>query len=113
MFTAMFPEFRTLPGTEQLLTKYFQNEGNTKSRVYKVLLYRIVQIEFSIYRTSLVAQTVKRLPTMQETRLQSLDQEDPLEKEMANRSSTPAWKIPWRKEPGGLQSMGLLRVRHD
>ena len=109
----MFPEFRTLPGTEQLLTKYFQNEGNTKSRAYKVLLYRIVQIEFSIYRTSLVAQTVKRLPTMQETRLQSLDQEDPLEKEMENRSSTPAWKIPWTEDPGRLQSMGLQRVGHN
>ena len=53
---------------------------------------------------SLVAQTVKRLPTVQETRVQSLGQEDPLEKEMATHSSIVAWKIPWTEEPGGLQS---------
>ena len=62
---------------------------------------------------SLVAQTVKRLPAMQETWVQSLGQEDPLEKEMAIHSSTLAWKIPWTEEPGGLQSMGLQRVGHD
>ena len=56
---------------------------------------------------------VKRLPTMQETRVQSLGQEDPLEKEMATHSSTLAWKIPWMEEPGGLQSMGSPRVGHD
>ena len=51
---------------------------------------------------SLVAQTVKRLPAMRETWVQSLDQEDPLEKEMATHSSTLAWKIPRMEEPGGL-----------
>ena len=60
-----------------------------------------------------MAQTVKRLPGMQETRVQSLGQEDPLEKEMATHSSTLAWRIPWAEEPGGLQSTGLQRVRHD
>ena len=60
-----------------------------------------------------MAQTVKRLPVMQETWVQSLGQEDPLEKEMANHSGTLAWKIPWMEEPGGLQSMGLQRVGHD
>ena len=50
---------------------------------------------------------------MWETWVQSLGQEDPLEKEMATHSSTLAWKIPWMEEPGGLQSMGLQRVRHD
>ena len=50
---------------------------------------------------------------MQETWVQSLGQEDPLEKEMATHSSTLAWKILWIKEPGGLQSMGLQRLRHD
>ena len=55
---------------------------------------------------------VKRLPTMQETGVQSLGQEDPLEKEMATHSSTLAWKIPWTEEPGSLQSMGLQRVRY-
>ena len=62
---------------------------------------------------SLVSQTVKRLPAMQETRVQSLGQEDPLEKEMAYHSSTLAWKIPWMEEPGRLQSTGSQRVRHD
>ena len=50
---------------------------------------------------------VKRLPAMQETRVQSLGWEDPLEKEMAAHSSILAWKIPWTEEPGRLQSMGL------
>ena len=50
---------------------------------------------------------VKRLPTMWETRLESLGGEDPLEKEMATHSTTLAWKIPWVEEPGRLQSMGL------
>ena len=63
--------------------------------------------------TSLVAQTVKRLPTMRETRVQFLDREDPLEKEMAIHSRTLAWKIPWMEEPDRLQSMGLQRVGHD
>ena len=56
---------------------------------------------------------VKHLPTMRETWVQSLGQEDPLEKEMATHPSTLAWKIPWTEEPGGLQSMGSLRVGHD
>ena len=55
--------------------------------------------------TSLVAQTVKHLPTMRQTQVQSLGQEDLLEKEMAPRSSTLAWKIPWTEEPGGLQRL--------
>ena len=55
---------------------------------------------------SLVPQTVKRLPTMRETWVQSLGQEDILEKAMAPHSSTLAWKIPWTEEPGRLQSMG-------
>ena len=56
---------------------------------------------------------VKRLPTMRETWVQSLGQEDLLEKEMATHSSMLAWKIPWMEEPGGLQSMGSQRVGHD
>ena len=62
---------------------------------------------------SLVAQMVKCLPTMQETWVQSLGQEDSLEKEMATHSSILAWKIPWMEEPGKLQSMGLQRVKHN
>ena len=68
----------------------------------------------NIYVTaSLVAQRLKRLPGMLETRVRSLGWEDPLEKEMATHSNTLAWRIPWRKEPDGLQSMGLQRVGHD
>ena len=59
---------------------------------------------------SLVAQRLKHLPGMQETRVRSLGREDPVEKEMAPHSSTLAWRIPWREESGGLQSMGSLRV---
>ena len=62
---------------------------------------------------SLVAQMVKRLSAMQETLVQSLGWEDPLEKEMTAHSSTFAWKIPWKEEPGGLQSMESQRVGHD
>ena len=50
---------------------------------------------------------------MRETQIQSLGQEDPLEKEMATYSNILAWKIPWMEEPGGLQSIGLQRVGHD
>ena len=63
--------------------------------------------------TFLVAQLVKNLPAMWETWVRSLDREDPLEKEMATHSSTLAWRIPWTGKPGGLQSMGSQRVRHD
>ena len=62
---------------------------------------------------SLVAQIVKNLPAMQETRVRSLGWEDPLEEEIATHSGTLAWKIPWTEEPGGLQSMGLQRVGHN
>ena len=62
---------------------------------------------------SLVAQTVKNLPTMQETRVRSLGQEDPLWMGMSIHFSILAWRIPWTEEPGGLQSLGHRRVRYD
>ena len=64
-------------------------------------------------QASLVAQMVKNLPAMKETRVQSLGWEDPLEKGMATHSSILAWRIPRTEEPGGLQSMGSQRVRHN
>ena len=67
----------------------------------------------TIYSRNFPDEMVKHLPTMQETRVQSLGQEDLLEKEMATHSSILAWKIPWMEEPGELQSMGSQRVRHD
>ena len=64
-------------------------------------------------KTSLVAQLIESLSAMWETWVRSLGWEDPLEKEMAAHSSTPAWRIPWTKEPGSLQSMGSQRIWHD
>ena len=60
-----------------------------------------------------MAQMVKNVPAMQETWVQFLDQEEPLEKGMATHSSILAWRIPWTEESGGLQSMGSQRVRQD
>ena len=63
--------------------------------------------------SALVAQTVKRLPAMRETRVRFLGREDPIEKEMAIHSGTLAWKIPWTEEPDRLLAMGSQRVGHD
>ena len=60
-----------------------------------------------------MAQMVKNPPAMQETQVRSLGQEDSLEEGMAAHSSVLAWKIPWTEEPGGLQSIGSQRVRHN
>ena len=60
-----------------------------------------------------MAQRLKRLPATKETWVQSLDREDPLEKEMATHSGILTWRIPWTEEPGGLQSTGSQRVGHD
>ena len=62
---------------------------------------------------AMAAQMVKNLPALQETQVQSLDWEDPLEKGMVTHSSILAWRIPWTEEAGGLQSVGLQRVRHN
>ena len=64
-------------------------------------------------RAFLVAQTVKNLPAMQDTWVQSLGPEDPLEKGMATHSSFLAWRIPWTEKLGGLQFMGSQRIGHD
>ena len=66
----------------------------------------------NISRASLVAQMLKNLPALQETQVQSLGHEDPLEKEMASHSSILAWRILCTEEPGRLQSLGLQRVGH-
>ena len=65
------------------------------------------------YRAYLLAQSVNNLPVMQETWVQFLGREDPLEKEIATHSSILVWKIPWTEEPDELQSMGLWRVGQD
>ena len=76
------------------------------------LIY-LIFIRYACIRSSLVAQSVKSLPAMWEIWVQSLGQEDPLEKEMATHSSILAWRIPWTEEPGGLQFMRLQRVGRD
>ena len=83
------------------------------SRIHKGLINPWERRHFLNQHFSLVAQRLKRLPAMQETWVQSLGQEDPLEKEIATHSSVLAWRIPWTEEPGGLQSTGLQRVGHD
>ena len=77
-----------------------------------VIIFLLV-LATKILEASLVAQMVKNLPVVQETWVQSLGWEDPLEKEMATHSSILAWRIPWTEEPGRLQFMGSQRVRHD
>ena len=71
------------------------------------------EIHLTFPRASLVAQVVKYLPAMQETQVQFLGREDPLQKGMATHSSILAWRIPWTEEPGGLQSMGSQRGGHS
>ena len=66
-----------------------------------------------MYWASLVAQTVMNPPAMQESWVQSLGWEDPLEEGMATHSSILVWRIPWTEEPGGIQSMGSQRIRHN
>ena len=96
--------------------------GVTKSRTWLSNFHFCIAGRFFTFCTTrdvlyhivckLVAQMAKNLPAMQETQVRSLGQEDPLEKEMATHSSILAWRIPWREEAGGLQSMGSQRVRH-
>ena len=91
-------------------------EKNDSLKRIKGLIQYKTKDNFELFRSSqtpLVAQKVKRLPTMRKIWAQSLGQEDPLEKEMATHSSTLAWKIPWMEEPGRLQSTGSQRVGHD
>ena len=78
-----------------------------------IIGYSFLLMSSSLFWASLVAQMKKHLPAMQETQVQSLGQEDPLEKQMATHSSILAWRLPWTEEPGGLQSTGLQRVRHN
>ena len=72
-----------------------------------------IRIFADILRASLVAQRVKNPPAVQETQVQPLGWEDPLEKRVATHSSILAWRIPWTEEPVGLQPTGLQRVGHD
>ena len=90
-----------------------QNKKEEQCNSWVWLLQALLKRSSNSCVPSLVAQRVKRLPTMRETQVRSLGQEDPLEKEMTTHSSTLAWKIPWTEKPGRLQSMGSQRVGHD
>ena len=74
---------------------------------------RLLNIIIYFIDASLLAHSIKNLPAMQETQVQSVSQEDSLEKEMSTHTSILAWRIPWTEDPRGLQSMGSQRVRHN
>ena len=74
--------------------------------IYRPLIFQAFELSQDVVLASLIAQMVKNLPAMQETQVQSLGQEDPLEKGMTIHSSILTWRIPWTKELGGIQSMG-------
>ena len=78
-----------------------------------LIQWKIIDPNKRVYVWALVAKTVKNLPAVQETQVQSLGWEDPLEKRMATHSSIIAWRIPWTEEPGRLQSMGSQKVRRN
>ena len=92
-----------------LLKSFFIN--HFLSSTYNLLFFTKAYF-YSLFK-SFSAQRLKHLPTMRETWVLSLGQEDPLEKEMAIHFSILAWRIPWREESGRVQSMGSQRVRHD
>ena len=92
----------------------FQADSSPTGQPGKYCLYiMLLNAVYSIWTTSLVAQSLKRLPAMSETQVQSLGREDPLEKEIATHSSILAWKISWTEQPCRLQSIGSQRVVHD
>ena len=96
-----------VPSSGRLFTRYFS------FNIFIVPDCRAAFIMLIIQTKDFPGETVKHLPTMQETRVQSLGWEDSLEKEMTTHSSTLAWKIPWTEEPGRPQSMWSQRVGHD
>ena len=81
--------------------------------VFILITYSIRGTSYALYRASPVAQTITNPPAMQKTCVRSLGQEDPLQKGMVTHTSVLAWRIPWTEEPGGLQSTGSQKVRHN
>ena len=96
-------------GSQRVCYNWVTEHGCTCTRIHACMCTYTLSCALSYTKTSRVAQMVKRLTTMWETRVQSLGWEDLLEKEMATHSSFLAWKIPWTEEPGRLQSMGSQR----
>ena len=97
--------------TQELNLEEVSYQGNPK--LIKPASKGHILYDFTTWNAQIIAQMVKNLPAMQKTQVQSLAQNDPLEKGMATYSSILIWRIPWTAEPGGLQSMGSQRVRHD
>ena len=95
---------------EGLLSQKTGSKAETLTQ--SLIHYHLVNNPASCYQQYLVLQAVKNLPAMQETRVWSLGQEDPLAKGMATHPSLLAWRIPWTEEPGWLQSVGLQRIGH-
>ena len=99
---------------EHPITKVFHIGLIFKWENIPYLFYiKAINTLYTTIKASLVAQRLKHLPAMWETWVRSLGRKDPLEKEKATHSSILAWRIPWTKEPGRLQSVGSQRVRHD
>ena len=105
-----YGRFRTINSHANL---WWDEEVLSLSPTYLWTGFLLINIWGLLYQASLVAQTVKWPPALWESRVGSLGQEDPLEKEMATHSSILAWRIPWAEKPGRLQSMGTHRVGHD
>ena len=110
MFSSYFLEELLVPPSLYLGLSFFCN--------YYTLSLSLLGLPSSTFRAPLVAQAIKNLPVMQETWVRSLGWEDPLKKSLWRREWLPtscilAWRIPWTEEPGGLQSMGSHRVRHN
>ena len=102
----------------QMLTEFSNMSLYQRKQVVEIhMWYKQASLKRRIqkpsYTNTLMAQMVKNLRTMQETKVQSLGWEEPLEKGMATKSSILAWRIQWTEEPGGLQSVGSQRVRHN
>ena len=100
-------------GEEELSFQLVEMSVKISSRFGYKFMSGSSNYHLTLFGASLVVQTVKNLPAMQETRVQSLGVEDLLEKGMATHSSILASRIPWTEEPGRLQSMGSQRVRQD
>ena len=106
-------ELRTSRCTSWILKSQRNQRSNCQHLLDHQKSKRVPKKHLLLLWTSLVAQTVKCLPITRETQVQSLGQEDLLEKEMATHSSILAWKIPWTEEPGRLQSIESQRAGHD
>ena len=91
---------------------FLEMESTPGEDTVKIIEMTTKDLDYNTNIVSLVAQMVKKLPAIQQTQVQSLCWEDPLKK-MATHSSILAWRIPWTKNPSGLQSMGSLRIGHD